>query len=345
MPDNNESKHLQNLSDAEKQVQKLYSDANFELAYFVKATFKGSAKYATSPLYLKKLKEVETKLHDGIVKLLGAGAEQADALSAAKIAETIKTIEATHEALKTVFAKEFATSSGSATAFFAQRKKEGFDISSRVWEITGQRAAEMTDAVQYAIDNGTAAAEMAKVLTPYLKNPDKVFRRVRDDNGNLVESQARKNYHPGQGIYKNSQANAFRLSRTEINGAYRMADQQRWLQQDFVIGYRVSLSNNSKHCDFCEKMQGIYPKTFKWFAFHPSCRCSCTPILMNNEQLDKLEDYLLGIGDKPEVNYVDSIPANATAFIKENADRINGWKSLPYWVTQNPGFINDLLKK
>jgi hypothetical protein len=137
----------------------------------------------------------------------------------------------------------------------------------------------------------------------------------------------------------------FRLSRTEINGSYHRSDQSRWQQQDFVVGYRIKLSNNPNHCDFCASMVGDYPKTYKWFSFHPNCRCSCVPILLSKEEYSKYEDYLLGLGDKPDITYIENIPDKASKFIKANADMINGWKNPPMWATDNPNFVSELLNK
>jgi hypothetical protein len=326
-------------------MQQLYDAADFEIIQFVKATFRGNKNYTKSPFFKNKLKDIEEVMHQAILGMIGQGVEHADAISAAKSKDYISSLFKDRKALDIVLAKEFKTSSGESVNYFAERKKNGFDISKRVWDLTGQKKAEISDSVRAALADGNSAKDMAKTIKKYLNEPDRVFRRVRDVNGKLVESQARKDYHPGQGVYKSSEANAFRLSRTEINISYKNADQQRWQQQDFVIGYRVKLSNNPNHCDFCAAMVGDYPKTFKFSGFHPACRCSCTPILLTKAEYDKYEDYILGIGEKPDIQYLKKIPDNASSYIKANADRIKGWTSQPYWVTQNPTFVNVLLGK
>lgn len=342
---NYEDYHSSNINSIEKAIQQLYNDADFELISFVKATFRGNRNYTKSPLFLSKLQDIQQTLHDNILTAIGKGVVNADAISAAKSKAYIATLNPSRKAYEIILAKEFKTSSGNAVQYFAKRAKEDFNISARVWDITGQKKAEMADSVKAGLSEGASAKDLAKSIQKYLNEPDKVFRRVRNADGKLVESQARKDYHPGQGVYKSSEANAFRLSRTEINGAYKSADQERWSKQDFVIGYRVKLSNNPNHCDFCANMVGDYPKTFKWFSWHPQCRCSCTPILLSKDQYSKYEDYLLGLGDKPEINYIDRIPSGASSFISSNADMINGFKSQPYWVKDNPQFVKELLKK
>ena len=65
---------------------------------------------------------------------------------------------------------------------------------------------------------------MSRDVCGYLRNPDKLFRRVRDKHGNLRLSKAAKAYHPGRGVYRSSYRNALRLTATENNMAYRTAD-------------------------------------------------------------------------------------------------------------------------
>ena len=75
-----------------------------------------------------------------------------------------------------------------------------------------------------------------------MNEPDRLYRRVRDKGGNLRLSKAAKMYHPGQGVYRSSAKNAQRLTRTEINMAYRESEYLRWQQLDFIVGIRVMLS-------------------------------------------------------------------------------------------------------
>ena len=58
---------------------------------------------------------------------------------------------------------------------------------------------------------------LSRDVRRYLRNPDKLFRRVRDKHGNLRLSKAAKAYHPGRGVYRSSYRNALRLTATENN--------------------------------------------------------------------------------------------------------------------------------
>lgn len=342
--DNFEQYHARNIDSIERAIQSLYDDADFQIIQFVKSTFRGAANYTTSPLFQNKLTEIEKNLHDRILTAIGKGIINADLISAAKSKAYIASLFTNRKAYDIVLAKEFKTSNGSAVQYFQKRANDGFNISARVWDIAGQKKAEIADSVRAGIAEGDSAKDLAKSIKKYLNEPDKVFRRVRNAEGKLVESQARKDYHPGQGIYKSSEANAFRLSRTEINISYKQSDLGRWQQEEFVTGYRVKLSNNPNHCPFCEGMAGDYPKNFKFSGWHPSCRCSVIPILLSKAEYSKYEDYLLGIGDKPDIQYIDNLQPSVSSFIKSNAEMINGWTNQPYWAKDNPDFVDKLLK-
>ena len=142
-----------------------------------------------------------------------------------------------------------------------------------------------------------SAQQLSKDVRQCLQQPDKLFRRVRDKNGNLQLSKAAKLYHPGRGVYRSSAQNAMRLARTEINMAYRQAEYLRWQQLDFVVGFRVCLSNNhtikdSKGHpipleDICDELAGDYPKTFKFVGWHPNCRCYVVPIMSDYDEYNK----------------------------------------------------------
>ena len=131
-----------------------------------------------------------------------------------------------------------------ALSAFQKRKENGLNLSQRVWKY----AEELKDAMELGIDvglgEGKSAQQLSRDLRQYLNEPDRLYRRVRDKGGNLRLSKAAKMYHPGQGVYRSSAKNAQRLTRTEINMAYRESEYLRWQQLDFIVGIRVMLSNN-----------------------------------------------------------------------------------------------------
>ena len=197
--------------------------------------------------------------------------------------------------------RRYYTSNQPALEAFIGRKEGGLGLSDRVWDYSEQFRQEIELALDAGIRDGLPATRMATRLKAYLKHPDKLFRRVRDDHGQLRLSKAAKAYHPGRGVYRSSYKNARRLAATETNMAYRTADHLRWQQMDFVVGQRVVLSNNhtlngKRFRDICDDLsapqgstatsgRGCYPKDFKFTGWHPLCRCHAEPILKTPEEM------------------------------------------------------------
>ena len=68
---------------------------------------------------------------------------------------------------------------------FASRKKYGKTLSNRVWrtvkDFKGNMEVAMQDLIKTGITDGTSAAEMATNLKRYLKEPNRLYRRVQKD--------------------------------------------------------------------------------------------------------------------------------------------------------------------
>ncbi len=159
---------------------------------------------------------------------------------------------------------------------FQKRRIDGLGLSERVWNLTQQFRQEIEMGIDIALRDGLSASQTARRLKQYLNEPDRLFRRVRDEHGVLHLSKAAKAYHPGQGVYRSSYRNARRLAATETNIAYRTADYLRWQQLDFVVGIEIRLSNNhtcngKPFHDICDELKGRYPKDFKFTGWHPLC--------------------------------------------------------------------------
>ena len=176
-----------------------------------------------------------------------------------------------------------------AAAAFIDRKIRGLNLSERVWRLEKGIKLQIETVLQLSILNGRSATETANDLKLYLKNPDAIFRKVRDAQGKLQMSQAAKFYRPGVGVYRSAYANAMRLSRNEINNAYRRADWEQTQELDFVTGYRIQLSNNHPVTDICDTLKGIYPKYFQWSGWHVQCRCHMIKEIISPSQFVKME--------------------------------------------------------
>ena len=233
---------------------------------------------------------------------------------------------------------------------FIQRKAGGLNLSQRVWRYTEQFKEEIEMGLDIGIRSGQSANEMSRDLRQYLKQPDKLFRRVRDEHGQLQLSKRAKAYHPGQGVYRSSYKNARRLAATETNIAYRTSDHLRWQQMDFVVGIEIHLSSNHTlngrpFHDICDELQGRYPKDFKFTGWHPHCRCFATSILKTQEEIAEDTKKILN-GEKPNedsVNAVHDVPQAFKDWLAKNKDRIEEAKSMPYFIRDNQDIVDNNL--
>jgi len=139
---------------------------------------------------------------------------------------------------------------------FLVRTTAGMNLSSRVWNLVNGAKDQLELYLSSGIAVGKSAAGIARDVKQYLNEPNKLFRRVRKE-GKLVLSKSARGYHPGSGIYRSSYRNALRLTRTEINMAYRMSDYTRRQQLPFVIGIEVHLSASHPRLDMCF-ISGMY---------------------------------------------------------------------------------------
>ena len=227
---------------------------------------------------------------------------------------------------------------------FQQRKIGGMNLSERVWKYTEQYKEQIEIGLDVGLGEGRSAQQLSRDLRQNLQDPNRLFRRVRDKRGNLQLSKAAKAFHPGTGVYRSSYKNAMRLTRSEVNMAYREADHLRWQQLDFIVGFEVQRSNHEPKCKckLCERLVGRYPKWFKYKGFHSQCMCYATPILMDeedfdNQELSDLKSAVKGTEYKKysAKNAVTDFPEEFKKWVEENAPRQRYWKSTPYFIKDN----------
>lgn len=253
-------------------------------------------------------------------------------------------------------ARYFSTNAGACTAFLARRER-GMNLSERVWNLTEQFKEELEMGLDLGLRDGVSAVEMSRTLRAYLRNPDALFRRVRDEHGVLHLSERAKAYHPGRGVYRSAYKNARRLAGTEVNIAYRTADHLRMQELDFVVGVEINLSENHtclgadgkphRFHDICDDLKGKYPKTFKFTGWHPHCRCFATPILKTEEEFDADTGRILN-GEEPtegSENEVNELPDEFKSWLQENKGRIDAATargSLPYFIKDNESLVGSV---
>ena len=229
---------------------------------------------------------------------------------------------------------------------FQGRKVEGMNLSQRVWKYVGQYREQLEAAIYAGLGEGRSAAQLSRDVRQNLRDPNRLFRRVRDKRGNLVLSKAARAFHPGQGVYRSSAKNAARLTRSEINMAYRESDYLRWQKLDFVVGFEVKRSNHEPlcDCDICEKLKGRYPKHFKFKGWHPQCMCYAVPILTDfysqeasDDRVNEMRAALYGKEYKkyvPKETVVD-VPEGFKEWVKEHTEAQEKWSSTPYFIRDN----------
>lgn len=221
---------------------------------------------------------------------------------------------------------------------FIDRKEAGMGLSKRVWNLTQQFKDEMELALELGMGEGKSAAELSRDIRKYLKEPNKLFRRVRDKSGALRLSKAAAAYHPGRGVYRSSYKNALRMTATENNMAYRTADHTRWQALPFVLGIEVRISNNHPIPDICDELAGRYPVEFKFTGWHPWCKCYAVSILAKQEEMDAYIKALIAgedVSDWQFTGKVEQMPNKFTKWMKDNESRIAKAKSMPYFIKDN----------
>lgn len=245
--------------------------------------------------------------------------------------------------------RRYFSTNGDALEAFIARKAQGLNLSDRVWRYTQAFKREIELGLDLGIRSGRSAAQMSRDLRQYLQHPDKLFRRVRNQHGNLKLSKAAKEFHPGRGVYRSSYKNARRLATTETNIAYRTSDHLRWQQMDFVVGIEIKLSNNHTLngvplTDICDTLAGRYPKDFKFTGWHPHCRCHVVTVLKTEEEM--AEDTQRILAGKPttqeSVNRVSQYPGAFREWVQEHKEQIEGSRTLPYFIKDNKTAVDKM---
>lgn len=217
---------------------------------------------------------------------------------------------------------------------FINRKYNSRSLSDRVWKIANRYRDELEANLLVGVADGKSSKQIATQIKEYLHRPDDLFRRVRDDKGNLRLSRAAKLLTPGKGMYRSSYRNALRVSATEVNRAYRRADNLRWQKMDFIIGYDVKLSPQHPRYDICDELEGRYPKGFFFGGWHPRCFCHVYPVRMPREDFQRRLR-----GESVQIHPVSKMPGAFRKWLSENRDRVGKMKNRPYFIQENRKWV------
>ena len=199
---------------------------------------------------------------------------------------------------------------------FQQRVDRGMNLSQKLWVQSQALKKEMEQTISTAIERGQSAVVLSKRISKYLSDFPSMKADYAEKYGKAVSCH-------------DCQYASIRLARTEINMAYRKAEQTRWQQFDFILGYEIKLSKRHPAPDICDDLIGRYPKEIVFLGFHPNCMCYVVPIVMSDEEY---------YNSKQRVNNYMPLPSGLGSWIDKNCLRIlsssrNG--TLPYWLRDN----------
>ncbi|MFJ1365571.1 ADP-ribosyltransferase [Capnocytophaga canimorsus] len=346
--------HYQTTEQYTALVAKLYDIATKEItAIFSKENINTDKpfSFADYPKTLTKIQAIIQQLANNVKVSIENGSKRQWLFANKKNDAFLNTIIES-SVLKKVILKKYQDHNLDALKTFQTRKVDGMNLSQRVWKYTKQYKDQIETALDVGLGEGKSAAELSKDVRENLQNPDALFRRVRDKRGQLGLSKKAQAFHPGTGKYRSAHKNAMRLTRSEINMAYREADWKRWQSMDFIIGFEIKRSNREKHCTckLCDRLQGVYPKTFKFVGWHPQCMCYCIPILEDffskerkDDRVNRLRSALYGTEYKKRVSpQITEYPEEFKKWVNENAEAQKGWNSTPYFIRDN--FIDGKLE-
>ncbi len=217
---------------------------------------------------------------------------------------------------------------------FQNRKDKGLNISAKLWQQSMIYKEELEAAISCAIQKGTSAVTLSKQISKYLLDFPLLQKDYKDRYGSAEHIQ-------------DCEYRSIRLARSEINMAYRTAENERWKQMDFVVGYEIKLSSSHHsrmpHGDICDTLAGKYPKDFTWTGWHPNDLCYKVPILKTEEEFWEWD----GRSDvsTESINEVKDVPDEFKKWVLENQQKIEkAWKrnTLPYFLRDNKSIIQNI---
>lgn len=355
----NWKKHLKAVGVLEGQISKLIDNAVKEAARLgnkISPADIGRA-FRQNPTLRNALDSIMQQLAEDITTRIEQGSKEAWLRSNTTGNATILQMAAGNAALATLLqSQQTKPQNDRALIAFQKREVAGMNLSQRVWNIVESTQRDMERAIEVALAEGTPAAKLSLRVRQLLQEPNRLYRRVRDKNGNLRLSQAARQYKPGRGVYRSSYKNAMRLARTEVNMAYHTADNERWQNSWWVRGIRIWLSNNhtvkdSKGhpqplVDICDELKGDYPADFKFTGWHPQCRCIATALTCS--YADIRDYYRRKRAGEDMTGYtppgtIKDPPAAFKNWLSANADRLAGAAqrgTTPYFIANNAKYTD-----
>ena len=352
-----EARHIRNVEAYKREVQKIFDEATKEalrMGIRFDADTGKPFSFDDYPATKRKFEALMAKMHQRIIAVVRGGVDAEYELAQDSAGAQIRSVFPALSAIQ-ISEQLRRLANINAKEAFEQRRKRGLGLSDKVWQYTGQYKQELEMALDIGIGEGKSAQALSREVRRYLKQPNMLFRKVRDKHGVLHLSKRAKAYHPGRGVYRSSVKNALRMVATETNIAYRSADYLNTKASPWIVGIRIVLSNNhtckdsqgvaQPFTDICDKLAGRYPKDFKFTGWHPNCRCHIEYIHKTDAEVERDTRRMLR-GEKPieaheSKNYVGELPKSFKDWYDSNKERISRSKTTPYFIEDNKKLISD----
>ena len=352
-----EARHIRNVEAYKREVQKIFDEATKEalrMGIRFDANTSKPFSFDDYPATKRKFEALMAKMHQRLIAVVRGGVDAEYELAQDSAGAQIRSVFPSLSAIQ-ISEQLRRLANINAKAAFEQRRKRGLGLSDKVWQYTGQYKQELEMALDIGIGDGKSAQALSREVRRYLKQPNMLFRKVRDKHGVLHLSKRAKAYHPGRGVYRSSVKNALRMVATETNIAYRSADYLNTKASPWIVGIRIVLSNNhtckdsqgvaQPFTDICDKLAGRYPKDFKFTGWHPNCRCHIEYIHKTDAEVERDTRRMLR-GEKPieaheSKNYVGELPKSFKDWYDSNKERISRSKTTPYFIEDNKKLISD----
>ena len=320
-----ERKHIQQIRSAELQMQRMLR-VNADL--IAKDIALLQSKQLTAPekygAQLKRNKRLQKKINDAFAELEISLIDEINGQTTIQwnLANTKNNI-LVNDYIAGKVDQIYNNLNLDALKAFHNRNTSGQLLSDRIHNLTELNKQLYNDYIGSGITQGKSSIKIARELNKINDNPKNVT--VFDKKGNPTKlgkiSPILQPNAKGTGIYRSPLKNLFRVTRTETNAAYRLSDQTRIRQLDFVVGYEVHLSGAHNIADVCDFMAGKYPKDFVFSGWHSNCLCYVTTILKTRDEFRR------GVKSKNEITK-----------IHKSAQRYQKTNKKQYWDWQKENF-------
>nr|DAE23344.1 MAG TPA: ADP-ribosyltransferase exoenzyme [Myoviridae sp. ctcPl3] len=321
-------------------VEQIYDTLNLEAAKLVgitdySANNEKAFQFSDYPQTKKRINDIQAQFVEDIGSVIYSGTSK-EWQNSNEVQDLLanKILKAYNAQVDKKKYKVLFQTNSDALKTFQDRKDKGFNISAKLWHQSIVYKEELEAAISCAIQKGTSAVTLSKQISKYLLDFP------------LLQKDYKEKYGKADHL-RDCEYRSVRLAASEINMAYREAENERWRQMDFVVGYEIKLSNNHTlngmpFHDICDELKGKYPKSFKWTQWHPLCRCYKIPILKTEEEFWEWDGR--GEVTTDSVNEVKDVPDAFKKWIDNNIHRAKSWESAPYFIRDNGRYIREDFK-